>query len=595
MPLFARSNHSAQSSASSSAEQILGHAFPSSNTRLSMSQPAFPELRDLNDTSEFLPPLNFDDLHTSITGITSFGHEVNRFPTLTSGGLGSSISVSSSTIGQANGSDNQLDKVSRGASLVRRLSNARRQPSQSSVASTTAPSMPPPPNPNSSRRQSALSNAFSSNTGANSRQPRKSVGPGYPPTSSSRSASRDSRATAQTQASLMRSNSTTRSNRPGSSFPNANNDNLSTTSASRLAKTKSLQPPPRGVNSSYLLSQSVSSDTPGASPRPRNRPGAQSPSSANNANRRLSTVYVGGLGARTISPTDARRLRRLSSVPKVLQQPMPQPPQPMMPPPTGIMAPQLMPPQPLMPSISQPELFSTPRQTSQSPAAYVRKSSTPSSSRNTPDFIRRNAQAVSSPNVNSNNLRIISNAGARTSQILTGSRLPTAKPRNHSSAGFVEEEVPPVPAIPKAYESPKDQYHVDAASYFGSRKVSESEGRKSSTSNSRPNTAKLVPTMGPPIGQQATDNGKSESSKQATSNAANQQANNRHRRGMTVGTGSESERGQGPTSNLSTNKKHLQPPASHHSQLRLQKWIPGRLPRWQRRHQRETPRRQAHR
>lgn len=46
----------------------------------------------------------------------------------------------------------------------------------------------------------------------------------------------------------------------------------------------------------------------------------------------------------------------------------------------------------------------------------------------------------------------------RLSQPASSSRLPTPKPRNlHSSAGNnEEEEVPPVPAIPKAYESPKE-------------------------------------------------------------------------------------------------------------------------------------------
>ena len=45
----------------------------------------------------------------------------------------------------------------------------------------------------------------------------------------------------------------------------------------------------------------------------------------------------------------------------------------------------------------------------------------------------------------------------RNSQNLSSSRLPTPKPRVEQAPASNDEEVPPVPAIPKAYDSPKDQ------------------------------------------------------------------------------------------------------------------------------------------
>ena len=92
-----------------------------------------------------------------------------------------------------------------------------------------------------------------------------------------------------------------------------------------------------------------------------------------------------------------------------------------------------------------------------------RKSVTPSSARATPDQNQNRKSYASGISISSNsslNSLRVGNASLqpRANPALTGSRLPTAKPRNvHSSAGVEEEEyVPPVPAIPKAYESPKD-------------------------------------------------------------------------------------------------------------------------------------------
>ncbi|KAI9882515.1 MAG: hypothetical protein M1823_005734 [Watsoniomyces obsoletus] len=158
-----------------------------------------------------------------------------------------------------------------------------------------------------------------------------------------------------------------------------------------------------------------------ATPSPSTQYSTRSPTwsttqTSSTSSRRMSVIppHATGLGARTISPTDARRMQRQSMMPD--RPPMPDTPQTDA---LGIRGP--------------------------SPSMIPRKSTTPSSARNTPDFHRRMphpSRTMSGP------------LPTRLSQVYTGSRLPISRARNvHSSA---EEEVPPVPAIPKAYESPKD-------------------------------------------------------------------------------------------------------------------------------------------
>lgn len=487
----------------------------------------FRERKPSNSSSDFLPSISFDDLHSSITGVDA---DLNsRFPTLSASQIGlNPLFQTPASLRQPNGQGNyaqggQPEKMLRSESLVRRFSTSRRQPSQSSIATTaTDSSMPPPSQPANSRgrRQSTLPST-AQQTPVPGRQVRKSIGPGPAPSSTARSVSRDARLPpSQSQPMLVRSGSINKPNRP-SLLPQQ--PDLS----QRGARVKSLQPPPRGQTHPNLLSQSLSSTgaegSPLASPRPRNR--AQTPSSGGNiSNRRLSTVYVGGLGARTISPTDARRMKRLSSAPKDAPTPPPQP----------------------VPAISQPELLANVRHVSQSPANFVSKAATPSSARNTPDIVRKSNilnQSVSS-NSSFTSVRLSNPVGPRTSQVLANSRLPMAKPRNvHSSTGFAEEEVPPVPAIPKAYESPKDQ--IPEPQFPLPRRGSEDQS--SSRSNSRAPTTRL-PAM----------NSQQQQPQLNASNSSHRSGpiNQRHRRGMTVGTGSDGERPQGQP-NLS--KKNLQP------------------------------------
>jgi dual specificity tyrosine-phosphorylation-regulated kinase 2/3/4 len=489
--------------------------------------------RPANASHDFLPSISFDDLHTSITGVDA---DLNtRFPALSSAAANNIANPTpSQPVRQWNNqgpskTGEQPPKISRSGSLIRKLSTSKRNPNQASIPHDSS-SMPPPTAPANARgrRQSTLP-AVPTPSNTASRPTRKSVGPGLigPNHPSSRSASRDARLPpSQSQPALVRTGSMNKSSRPGSLLPHPQGGDGS----QRSSRIKSLQPPPRGQGNNHLFSNSISSiatdgSSPLTSPRLRNRTNTPSSSSGN---RRLSTVYVGGLGARTISPTDARRMKLYSSNSK---HPPPLPtPQP-------------------VPSISQPDLIAA-RQASQSPATYGRKS-TPSSARNTPDPSRKGSnlnQSVSS-NASFNSLRLSSLNGPRTSQVLQASRIPTPKPRNvHSSAGFVEEEVPPVPAIPKAFESPKDQFPEPP--YFLPRGSAggDSDGGSGGTSSLPPSRSATAKPTGPTIQQQQQYT--------VDSQARNGNPSQRHRRGLTVGAGSDGERA-GAQPNLS--KKNLQP------------------------------------
>ena len=182
---------------------------------------------------------------------------------------------------------------------------------------------------------------------------------------------------------------------------------------------------------------------------------AHTPSSS--GNRRQSTVSgrASGLGARTTSPTDTRRLKRLS-----LAQP---PPVPV--PSTSSKAPPT--PQDELPSALKTEV---PRLAQPSPSLIPRKTNsvTPSSARASPD-----GRFGFNGGVNLNTLNTKTSHQSLLNSSASTSRLPTPKPRSvhSSSAQYGDEEmVPPVPAIPKAYGSPGES----DAQFFSSSVMSSS-------------------------------------------------------------------------------------------------------------------------
>ena len=209
----------------------------------------------------------------------------------------------------------------------------------------------------------------------------------------------------------------------------------------RSAKAKSFQPTPKGphdyLSAPFLDFQASLTAGLGSNGSPAVEKRTTTPSSG----KRLSIApgHATGLGARTISPTDARRLKRLSM--------MPHPP-----------------PLPFTPPTAQtdgPSYFGV-RSTANSPSSLIpRKTSTPSSNRTTPDHGRKSFSSgvVSSSNTSYASNRT-SNGSIRNVPGLSHSRLPTVKSRAESVAAAYEAEVPPVPAIPKAYESPKGEFDV---------------------------------------------------------------------------------------------------------------------------------------
>lgn len=220
---------------------------------------------------------------------------------------------------------------------------------------------------------------------------------------------------------------------------------------SRDKKIKSLQPPSR-LAQDYL---SALSGTPNHTPplsintarSPARSTGQRTntPSSAKRLSIMPGSAHATGLGARTISPTDARRMKRMSIVPNA-------------------------PPVPCTPPTPQPEpQFIGSRSSTHSRSLVLPKSVTPSSSRTTPEANRKSySSGISNSSSTSYNSFLASMGPSRISQSFSSSRLPTPKTRIEIvSGGGGEEEVPPVPAIPKAYESPKAEFDQH---FFSGRK-----------------------------------------------------------------------------------------------------------------------------
>ena len=201
------------------------------------------------------------------------------------------------------------------------------------------------------------------------------------------------------------------------------------------------------------LGRPVSSHTPQTPNRRSGTPGRTTTPGANNKRMSVMPSHASGLGARTISPTDARRMKRMSMVP-------PAPPLPH----SRISQ---------APPTPQPEpMPMRPHSTAHSPVAASRKSLTPSSSRTTPDPNRKSyssGQSLSSATSFGSSVRNSASLNARLSQTINSSRLPTPKPRIDTAAANAEFEVPPVPAIPKAYESPGSELDQP---YFSARSSS---------------------------------------------------------------------------------------------------------------------------
>ncbi|KAK6329668.1 dual-specificity tyrosine-(Y)-phosphorylation regulated kinase [Orbilia brochopaga] len=223
--------------------------------------------------------------------------------------------------------------------------------------------------------------------------------------------------------------STKQTIRPAENRTLAHSGDISPVASLRSLKAKSLQPPPQGrmgkddqtrEEQPRALSASNSLAAP-AGPRSPNSNGSKI--SQAKINRRLSTfghTHATGLGARTVSPTDTRRMKRLS----------------------------VMPPPPV-PS----------KRGSQPPSPNEHSPLHPDSSvfaRVTPDAKRKSVSSTVSLASTGSSVKAPSvPLQPRVSQNFMASRLPTPKTKPGEAAE--DEDIPPVPPIPKELATETEQ------------------------------------------------------------------------------------------------------------------------------------------
>ncbi|KAL2359388.1 hypothetical protein RJZ56_007768 [Blastomyces dermatitidis] len=455
-----------------------GHA-ENSNSPLSFSSAtASGSLKDEGqtppDNSDFLTPISFDDFHNSIM---SKEPNLSHFPLSLGSSYDSKPPAPRSTPRWQSQQQPQNGSHVRTVQLARRESNA----SRSTMGSVTAVNGNTQTQATTVSRPRRLSHAPPpTSTVTTSRPPRKSIGPGN---LISDNGDRPPRR----RPSLSARKNMADANRPGqASFAPQNfgaggpSEPSTFLNTPRYQKSKSLQPPSRTARDSKdsLIIPSTGSVPLRSSSNNAVRTPAKSGlnrTTTPSSSKRISVMppHATGLGARTISPTDARRMKRMSL--------MPQPP-----------------PMPHTPPTQQEIVLPRPRSSAQSPSMIPRKSVTPSSSRTTPDPHRKSySSGISLSSNTSYNSARNSNGSLqpRLSQNISTSRLPTPKPRTENTSNNDEEEVPPVPAIPKAYESPKTEGELQVPNTRKSSLPFETGLHKD---NSRPDSNAIeTPSKGP--------------------------------------------------------------------------------------------------
>ncbi|KPI43220.1 Dual specificity protein kinase pom1 [Cyphellophora attinorum] len=433
-------------------------------SRFSFASIAPANPRDERDSSEYdnflEPTFNFDDFHDHITtsepNLRDFPLPGAARPTPSSNddsGPDLPVQQPSQPVQSAAQSQPAIPVPARKTSgsmhystpLSRKASGASTQSRMSNKSDSVHAQITNTQSILKGRRQSHFPpNAFNNPAGStsSSKAPRKSIGPGtfVPPDT--------------TKAEGVKRRPSVGGRRPSTESKNGlslrltnKKGDLSDGKASRTIRAKSFMGA-KSQSSNDLLAPSspettrpTSSHVPGTPNRRSGTPGRTT--TPGTAGKRMSVMPGhGGLGARTISPTDARRMKRMSIVP-------PAPPIPH----SRISQ---APPTPTEPMPTRP------RSTVQSPAVGNRKSLTPSSARTTPDPNRKSyssGQSLSSATSYASSVRNSASLSARLSQNLSSSRLPTPKPRiDTSTIAPLDIGVPPVPAIPKAYESPGSEF-----------------------------------------------------------------------------------------------------------------------------------------
>ena len=409
--------------------------------------------------SDFLPSINFDEFHSSLT---SNDLKLKDYPMSGTGFEDRANARLQSNDGKMITDSQWTDTATfkptdsrKPQSLLRRLSNASRPAPQSQGKGV---SNAPRPGPSASRSLPQDQIQDFGHSGQASRTPRKSVGPGLILNAATERENQRAGILGQglndVNARLTRTASIERKNRRKSEAPGLGIGHAAARSTKHAPGRKSLwissgsRSPLASLNSQPLTPDHTESSI-GRGPH---SPGMSSgnkglaPPTSSGRRQSVMAAHVSGLGARTISPTDARRMKRLSLLPA-------------------------RPPLPHSPTTPQQPRPAEQRSTPQSPASSsFGKSLTPLSALETPDGSGKSFASRPSLSSNSsvNSVRALSSASQpRLSQALSSSRIPTPKPKpiqtsfegsenecDEQEEG--EEDVPPVPAIPKAYESPKE-------------------------------------------------------------------------------------------------------------------------------------------
>ena len=444
-----------------------------------MDSPSTPSRDRTGYSFEFLPDVNFDDFQTSIRNYDGNSPLLSEFPSVDGGKI--LPKEENYGIGKPT-KEQQLknDGLGRTQSLRQRLAGGR----QTSVAPQTivkdSPALVSAKESWKNRRQSSINQASSNPpppSAAAAKPPRKSVGPGLitnmmksNPTPQQQTSDATIKPSLSRNTSLSKYRRTTiQPSTPTVAEPQPRVSTLTATTQSRQNKVKSLQPPPRDGGTDPNTPSKLLK---GAQQNQNNR--AHTPSSSGNRRQSMASGRASGLGARTVSPTDARRLKRMS---------MMHPP----PLPTGISKGAQTPtpgeevPNPMNTSNAVP-LPELPRLAQPSPSFIPRKTSnaTPTSARASPEGRQGFSGGGGVPLSAKSSYSSLINSGTNGST----SRLPTPKPRNggmQSSSSMAqygedseqEELVPPVPAIPKAYESPKE---LEQPPFFSSSLKSSQSG-----------------------------------------------------------------------------------------------------------------------
>ncbi|KAK7943756.1 uncharacterized protein PG986_012869 [Apiospora aurea] len=390
---------------------------------------------------DFLPSVSFDDLQSSLES-ASTDFKLTQFPS--PNGKGSILDDKPAADNMAGQHTSTMPTASFDASgsILRRPSLSSRQPSIGSnpPASADIADAPTAPAAMRNRRQNHYPPVSGSTV---AKPPRKSIGPGVI------ESDYGTRTAPKRRPSLISTATDKDSLRAALDFAGNNaagqgGDPSKNLAVPRAVKTKSMQPPTR-ITGNLTVSGSNSNSaltlTPDGNRKsivfPRSPKagggGGSTPGSAKRAS--VMPGHLSGLGARTISPTDAQRMKRMS-----MHQSQ------------------------SMPQVTNVQTTTNEtRATSRSPSMIPRKTSTPSSSRTTPDINRKSYSSGLSVNstasFNTHRTSTGSLQQRAAAQNTANSRLPAPKAltiNSNAPPAEEDEDVPPVPAIPKAYESPKD-------------------------------------------------------------------------------------------------------------------------------------------